>query len=440
MNWKQLQATICGNIMTFCFGLTVGWPSSTIPKLMNSDILPSGVLTIDEASWTNSIMCIGGAFATLFFGYTSEKFGRKLSLISLAVPTLCGWLFIEFGTNVIHLYIARFLGGFGGGGSFILVPVYVTEIADDNIRGILGSLTVLSHNFGIIISYIVCSYANYFTMPYIGIIASIIFFFWCMMIPESPTYLLERGKVSEAQASAMWLEKSCKLKLETTKAESSEKFVLSDLYERSARRGFFLGIILITLTCSSGAFVLLHYTVTIFQEAGSELSPELSSIIVASLQLCGSYVATFLVDRVGRKLLIISSSCLVAFVLTIMGIYSYLASNGYDVKAFSWIPLVCLSLVVFLAANGSASLPYVVLCEVLTQKIRAFVSTICLFEDWVLAFAYVKFLPFMITSWGLYGALWFFAGINIFLSSILLLYLPETKGKSIDEIVRILSR
>lgn len=141
------------------------------------------------------------------------------------------------------------------------------------------------------------------------------------------------------------------------------------LGERSARRGFFLGFILITLTCSSGAFVLLHYTVSIFQEAGSHLTPELSSIIVASLQLFGSYVATFLVDRAGRKLLIISSSFCVALVLILMGTYSVLNANGYNVKAFSWIPLVCLSLVVFLAANGSASLPYVVLCEVLTQKV-----------------------------------------------------------------------
>lgn len=196
---------------------------------MSSDILASGPITIDEASWTSSIMCIGGAFATLFFGYTSEKFGRKLSLITLAIPTLCGWLFIEFGTSVTHLYIARFLGGFGGGGSFILVPVYVTEIADDKIRGILGSLTVLSHNFGIVISYIACSYADYFTVPYIGICASVVFFFWCMMIPESPTYLLERGRHMEAEKASIWLGKTALVSLNSIKSVPSEAFVLNDL-------------------------------------------------------------------------------------------------------------------------------------------------------------------------------------------------------------------
>ncbi|XP_063701181.1 facilitated trehalose transporter Tret1-like [Culicoides brevitarsis] len=441
---RQLVATLCGNIMTFCFGLAVGWPSPTIPKLMDpsSKLLESGPLTIDEASWISSIMCIGGACATLFFGYTSEKFGRKLSLISLAVPTLLGWLFIIYGKNPTHLYIARFLGGFGGGGSFIIVPVYVTEIANNDIRGILGSLTVLLHNIGLVISYAVCSYAHYFTVPYIGIGASVIFFVWSLMIPESPTYLMERGRTAEAEKACIWLGKEKIVSVETTtlKTEKKESFTLNDLCTRSSRRGLFLGFILITLTCSSGAFVLLHYTVSIFQQAGSSLSPEMSSVIVGSIQLLGSYVATFLVDRAGRKFLIITSSFSVAFVLTLMGAYNILDSQGINMSAFSWIPLVCLSLVVFLAANGSASLPYLVLCEVLTQKIRTFVSTICLFEDWVLAFAYVKFLPFMIAAWGLHGALWFFAAINVLLSSILLFYLPETKGKSIDEIARILSQ
>lgn len=126
---------------------------------------------------------------------------------------------------------------------------------------------------------------------------------------------------------------------------------------------------MITLTCSSGAFVLLSYTETIFRDAGSSVSPELSSIIVAILQILGSYVATFLVESAGRKFLIITSSCLAATFLTLMGVYSLMQTLGYCTTQLSWIPIVCLSTVVFVAANGSASLPYVVLCEILSQKV-----------------------------------------------------------------------
>lgn len=131
----------------------------------------------------------------------------------------------------------------------------------------------------------------------------------------------------------------------------------------------FLSVILITLTCSSGCFVFLHYAETIFREAGTTLSPQLSSIIVATIQMSGSYMATFWVEKAGRKLLIICSAFGAAMCLTIMGIHSLAKSRGCDVEEYNWIPLLCLSGVVFIAAHGSASLPYVVVCEILGQKV-----------------------------------------------------------------------
>lgn len=155
------------------------------------------------------------------------------------------------------------------------------------------------------------------------------------------------------------------------------------LGEPAARRGILLGFILITLTCSSGAFVLLHYTESIFAEAGSTLSPKVSSIIVASIQLSGSYVATFMVERAGRKLLIIASSCSAATCLAIMGVYALMQSLGCaSAQKFNWIPLACLSGVVFLAANGSASLPYVVLCEILGQRVSIYLH-VMIMNFWI---------------------------------------------------------
>lgn len=117
---------------------------------------------------------------------------------SLSLSLKLSWLFIEFGTGVWHLYVARFLAGFAGGGSFIVVPIFVTEIADDHVRGLFGSLTVLSHNLGIVISYVACSYVDYFTVPYFGVGASILFFVWCLTIPDSPKYLMEKGQLDLA--------------------------------------------------------------------------------------------------------------------------------------------------------------------------------------------------------------------------------------------------
>lgn len=113
----------------------------------------------------------------------------------------------------------------------------------------------------------------------------------------------------------------------------------------------------------------------IFVEAGSTLSPQISSIIVAVIQMSGSYMATFLVEKAGRKLLIICSSFGAAMCLTVMGIYALAKARGCDVEEYNWLPLFCLSGVVFIAAHGSASLPYVVVCEILGQKVKRWTKT-----------------------------------------------------------------
>lgn len=108
--------------MTFCFGLVVGWPSSTLIKLQADDTpLASGPLTVSEAAWTSSIMCIGGAFATVIYGWASEKFGRRTSMLCLGPPTLVR---ISFITNCPFPYLFNFRSV---GSSLSLAPTSTTS-------------------------------------------------------------------------------------------------------------------------------------------------------------------------------------------------------------------------------------------------------------------------------------------------------------------------
>lgn len=137
------------------------------------------------------------------------------------------------------------------------------------------------------------------------------------------------------------------------------------------RRSVILSIILMTLTSSTGCFVFMQYAESIFRDAGSNISPEMSSIVMATIQLGGTYMASFLVEKAGRKPLIIGSAFGASTCLVIMGIHAFIrAQNAMGtVDSFSWIPLACLSGLVFIASHGSATLPYVVICEILEQKV-----------------------------------------------------------------------
>lgn len=114
---------------------------------------------------------------------------------------------------------------------------------------------------------------------------------------------------------------------------------------------------------------MLNYTATIFRESGSTISPQFSAIIVGLIQLLGTYVATFLVDRLGRKILLITSAIGSSLCLACLGSYSYANAIGIDVKPYSWISIVSFSGMMFLAACGLIPLMFVCIAEVMPEKV-----------------------------------------------------------------------
>lgn len=139
---------------------------------------------------------------------------------------------------------------------------------------------------------------------------------------------------------------------------------------RAGRKAFIIGIALILMHELCGCFTMLNYTATIFRDSGSSISPEFSAIIVGVIQLLGTYVATFLVDKLGRKILLVCSSIGSSLCLACLGMYSYFNSIGIDVEAYSWVSIVSFSGMMFLAASGLIPLMFVVIAEVMPEKVE----------------------------------------------------------------------
>lgn len=120
----------------------------------------------------------------------------------------------------------------------------------------------------------------------------------------------------------------------------------------------------------SGTFTLCNYAATIFRESGSTIDPNMSAIVMGTMQVCGTYCASRVVDSMGRKKLLLISTSGGAVGLAVTGVYSYLAKHNYDVSAFNFLPVVSLSFFIFISAIGIIPVPYVLVSEVIPQKVR----------------------------------------------------------------------
>lgn len=134
-------------------------------------------------------------------------------------------------------------------------------------------------------------------------------------------------------------------------------------------KAILIGFSLTGINLFSGTFAMINYTATIFKESGSTLDPDICSIIVASIQIAGVYGSTLLVDRIGRKTLLIFSTSGACIGLISLGTYAYLNENGYDLSELNWMPLISFSTFIFISCFGILPLPFIVLTEILPAEV-----------------------------------------------------------------------
>ena len=137
-----------------------------------------------------------------------------------------------------------------------------------------------------------------------------------------------------------------------------------------ARRGLFIASCLIFLNILTGSFMLSYYSGTTFKESGSTLDPTMSSIIVMVVQLVGTYTASILIDRCGRRILLMLSSTGASIGFSVMGTFSYLSQCGYNLEVFKLVPIISFSVSSYCLAIGLTPLCFVITAEVLPSKVK----------------------------------------------------------------------
>lgn len=404
------------------------------------DISPS------QGDWIASIVNLGAAAICFPIGLIMDAIGRKKTMLFLTIPFTVGWLLIILGANVEMLIAGRFITGIAGGAFSVTAPAYSTDIAQDSIRGTLGSYFQLMLTVGILFSYIVGSYASILVFNIlcccIPIIFGVIFFF----MPESPNFLIIKERNDEARSALITLRGESydvdyelnSLKQKAEEARNSPVSFLDAITKKTAIKALVICYALMLFQQLSGVTAVIFNSAQIFTDAGASISAAISSIIIGVIQTIATLLSSLVVDKLGRRILLLLSALVMCLCSTALGLYFFLQeTRGMDadiVQAISWLPVVSLSLFIIAFSLGIGSIPWMMAGELCLIDIKAFVGSTAGTFAWLLAFTVTRTFNPLSQAIGTGTVFWMFAGVMFVGFCFILFVVPETKGKSVDEI------
>ncbi|XP_011312356.1 facilitated trehalose transporter Tret1-like [Fopius arisanus] len=436
--WQYLAAC-SASCLAVGVGTALAWTSPILPKLNQNSFLP---VSEDEGSWVSSLLALGAIAGALPAGALANILGRKKALLCLSGPFLVSWLMIVLARSVWLLCVARFIVGIGVGAACVQVPSYIAEIATPSTRGTLGAMFQLFLGGGILMAFVLGAVTSYTVFAILCALVEVVFIGSFVFMPESPSWLVGQGRKPEATNALKTLRGSmydpsdelAEMQREAEENASRKSSVFDLIRTRGSRRAVLACFGVMSFQQLSGINAVIFYTVTIFEAAGSSMSSDVAAIVVALVQFVMSGVAAVIVDRAGRKPLLILSSSLMGISLIALGIYFKVKDSGSDVSSLGWLPLTSLTLFMIAFSVGLGPIAWMLMPELFTIETKAVASSLAVMLNWFLVFLVTKTFPAMKDRLGSAMTFWIFAGIMIFASVFEYLFVPETKGKTLQEI------
>ncbi|EFN60596.1 Solute carrier family 2, facilitated glucose transporter member 8 [Camponotus floridanus] len=424
----------------------LAWTSPVLPNLEQDGGPLGSKITSEQSSWIASLMALGTIPGSFIAGYLGERWGRKRTALFAVVPFSIGWALVATASHVAQLYVARLIFGFALGIPFTILPMYCGEIAETSIRGALGSFLQLFITIGLLYSYAIGPFVSYTVFWILCAILPVLFFVCFVMMPESPYFLLSKGRREEAIATLAKLrsksEGAVQKEADEMQAIIDEAFrdqvSISDLFKVKANlKALIYTCALASFQQLTGINVVLFYMQSIFIAAGTSIPTEQAPIIIGVVQVIASAITPFVVDKAGRRMLLVFSGIGETISLIALGLYFYLkeVQHADDVVAqISWLPIVALIIYISTYSVGWGPLPWAVMGEMFASNVKAKASGITVSVCWFLAFLATKFSKNLETAFGNYVLFWMFGAFCILSILFTVFLLPETKGKSLKQI------
>lgn len=398
--------------------------------------------------WIASCALVGCAVGAMVAGVMSDRIGRKKVLLASGILFAVSSIGIMIPLDLICFVVFRLIGGLGIGIASMVVPMYISEIAPPAIRGRLISINQLGIVIGILVIFFVNAYiaslhsdgwtiaVGWRYMFGSGAIPSIIFIFLLLFVPESPRWLCQKRRWAEACIVLNKLNSPEVAQSELSDIRESLKdqtgaFV--ELWSPGLRTLSIIGITLASFSQITGINAVMYYAPEIFKATGDGVQSALfQTIMVGVVNIISTIVAILYVDKLGRKLMLMIGSAGMAVFLAMIGIFFFTGMiKGY------WVVVSILGYVSFFGIS-LGPLTFVVVAEIFPNRVRAKAISIAILCLWSSTFLVSLLFPALLKLFGGASTFWLFAFLSILAFLFIWKAVPETKGKTLEEIEKIL--
>jgi SP family arabinose:H+ symporter-like MFS transporter len=400
-------------------------------------------LSADLTGWAASSMLVGCMVGAMLSGPLGDRLGRKWSLSFCGLLFAISSLFSALPHSLSQFAWARFAGGIAIGSASILSPIYIAEISPEKSRGRLVALYQLAIVIGILIVFFV----NY-KIQRIGdfewnvntgwrwmfgslVLPSLLFFILMMLMPESPRWLMKAGREDDARAILIKIggvENAAKQIEQIRESLKEEQGKWSELFSSGYLRALVVGALLAIFSQFSGINAIMYYGPEVFKAAGvAQDNAFMQTVIVGAINLLFTFVAIGFVDNFGRKPLLLIGTAAQTIAHVLIGYFFFKNISGL---------LLLMAVLSFVAAFAMAMGPvsWIVNSEIFPTKLRGRAMAVSIFLLWFADWVVTQTFPMLQESIGPAKTFWVYGFCSLLSFIFILIYVPETKGKTLEEI------
>ncbi|XP_048208848.1 solute carrier family 2, facilitated glucose transporter member 6 [Perognathus longimembris pacificus] len=462
-NRRVFLATFAAVLGNFSFGYALVYTSPVIPALQRSSN-PALHLTKTQASWFGSVFTLGAAAGGLSAMVLNDLLGRKLSIMFSAVPLAAGYALMAGAQGLWMLQLGRTLTGFAGGLTAACIPVYVSEIAPPGVRGALGATPQLMAVFGSLSLYALGLWLPWRWLAVAGEGPVLVMILILSFMPNSPRFLLSRGRAEEALRALTWLRAGAAdvhwefEQIQDNVQRQSSRVSWAEVRAPRMYRPILIALLMRFLQQLTGITPILVYLQPIFDSTAVVLPPQDDAAIVGAVRLLSVLIAALTMDLAGRKVLLFVSATIMFAANLTLGLYVHfvprpLAPNGTaggglqdlvlggteqppatPTSYLTLVPLLATMFFIMGYAMGWGPITWLLMSEILPLRARGVASGLCVLVSWLTAFVLTKSFLLVVNAFGLQVPFFFFAAVCLVNLVFTGFCVPETRGRSLEQI------